>query len=694
MAGSSADLKEECELKLADAGSQEGETPSERGNKCTICHLHLRLCACQTSKKTTTAADDEARERALLCELYAALLAPVEAALAGADELLIVPHMELFEVPWAALIDAQGRFLIERCVLRVAPSLRVAQQAAGKVTQRPGHVVLVGNPLPIQTRFRPLPFAEQEAQGVHDILNRAGVEVNQKHFFRSDLTPKATKANVKKSLQGAGWVHFACHADIDTDSLVLAVPDSSDPDHAHPDLSMLEVQGSDEAADKNEGVRLGAGATVFMSACDTAKGKIKAEGVVGMSRGFQMAGAAATVVSLWSVCDSSTAALMQQTYRHLVCGCTVPQALRLAMLRLARRPALHQPVTGDQETGTGDRSGADTAEGARGGGEELGGFRRLEEGGSRSAGGGGAVPAVQGFLDMLEGVRQGGSSREAQPSVRAVPPVRIHEDEAERRAYWREFCRRNVAPTCVLDFPFADHGADHGRLNLSGDERLLERLYCFEDREDDAHQLLGGERRRVILKVHTLLKWGDRGDKLYLRAVKVTAVKMMYAQWNGHTGAYEQEPDTELQLLPVSKRLQQTWREAYRAGRCRDIEWEWKQPGSMPGAEDAGDGVAQVYDEVRAAIKLGETLFPRGATSTDKAMHSYHSGWKETYGVYQTNTALRDGHQTEYEAFFGPDVADGLQEAWRRPMHWAGFLVMGASTRLPRGDAKEGGSGM
>jgi hypothetical protein len=170
--------------------------------------------------------------------------------------------------------------------------------------------------------------------------------------------------------------------------------------------------------------------------------------------------------------------------------------------------------------------------------------------------------------------------------------------------------------------------------------------------------------------------------------------QMMYARWNGDTGTFEQETETELQLLPVSKRLQQTWREAYRAGRCRDIEWEWKQPGSMPGAEDAGDDVAQVYDEVRAAIKLGETLFPRGATSTDKAMHSYHSGWKETYGVYQTNTALRDGHQTEYEAFFGPDVADGLQEAWRRPMHWAGFLVMGASTRLPRGDAKEGGAGM
>ena len=43
---------------------------------------------------------------------------------------------------------------------------------------------------------------------------------------------------------------------------------------------------------------------------------------------------------------------MEQTYRHLVCGCTVPQALRLAMLRLARRPALHQPAPGNQETGT------------------------------------------------------------------------------------------------------------------------------------------------------------------------------------------------------------------------------------------------------------------------------------------------------------------------------------------------------
>jgi CHAT domain-containing protein len=105
------------------------------------------------------------------------------------------------------------------------------------------------------------------------------------------------------------------------------------------------VQGSDEAADKRGGVRLGEGATVVLSACNTGRGNILAEGVVGLARGFLLAGAAATVVSLWSVDDGSTAALMEHMYQHLVKGCTVPQALRLAMLRLARRPSLDQPVS-------------------------------------------------------------------------------------------------------------------------------------------------------------------------------------------------------------------------------------------------------------------------------------------------------------------------------------------------------------
>ena len=117
-----------------------------------------------------------------------------------------------------------------------------------------------------------------------------------------------------------------------------------------------------------------------------------------------------------------------------------------------------------------------------------------------------------------------------------------------------------------------------------------------------------------------------------------------------------------------------------------------RKAGNIPGREDEGAGeVRQVYEHVGEAIKMGEELFPRGATSGDKSMKGYHSVWKETHGVCQTNTMLRGSEEVEYEVFVGADAADGLREAWKRPMHWAGFLAMGASTRLPRGSAGEPG---
>ena len=200
------------------------------------------------------------------------------------------------------------------------------------------------------------------------------------------------------------------------------------------------------------------------------------------------------------------------------------------------------------------------------------------------------------------------------------------------------------------------------------------------------HLVVGGKRRRVILKVHTLCKWRERGTQLFKRALRVTSAKVIYAYWNERTHAFEQERGVEsLKLLPVAKRLQHHWRNALRAGRFEEVEWEWRTPGSVPLGEDGADpAVAQAYEEVRAAIKMGESLFPKGANSGDKALHRYHSVWKETETIYQTNKMLRDGREVEYEAFLREDKTLGLSESWKRPMHWAGFLVMGATTFLPR----------
>jgi len=205
---------------------------------------------------------------------------------------------------------------------------------------REDHVVMSGGSYFEPERFYPLPYAEQEARGIHEILTGSDVEVDEIHLFCAHSNPRATKVNIKRFLEGAVWAHLACHGDLDSHSLVLAVPERSHPDHAHPNLSMLEVQGSAAATDKQHqevGVRLGDGATVVLSSCNSGRGDVRAEGVVGLARGFLAAGASAVVVSLWSVDDGSTAALMKHMYQYLVSGSTVPQALRLAMLRLARQ---------------------------------------------------------------------------------------------------------------------------------------------------------------------------------------------------------------------------------------------------------------------------------------------------------------------------------------------------------------------
>ena len=52
---------------------------------------------------------------------------------------------------------------------------------------------------------------------------------------------------------------------------------------------------------------MGLGSTVVLSACNLGREEIRAEGVVGLDRGFFFAVAAATVVSLWGVHDDSPA---------------------------------------------------------------------------------------------------------------------------------------------------------------------------------------------------------------------------------------------------------------------------------------------------------------------------------------------------------------------------------------------------
>lgn len=70
-----------------------------------------------------------------------------------------------------------------------------------------------------------------------------------------------------------------------------------------------------------------------LSACETAGGKFAdGEGVIGLTRGFFVAGVPRVVVSEWRVPDDSTAAFMRAFHARLVKGDRAASALRAAKI--------------------------------------------------------------------------------------------------------------------------------------------------------------------------------------------------------------------------------------------------------------------------------------------------------------------------------------------------------------------------
>ena len=275
-------------------------------------------------------------QEAQLQVLYEALINPIEDLLAPLEEMdpvVFIPQGELFSVPFAALRDLEGNYLIEKHTILTAPSIQVMQLAqqhnrpVKPLSELTGEdFLIVGNPdMPEawdskSSTYRQLPIlrgAQIEAETVADFF--AGQPL---------LQGAATERLVRQQMPQARVIHLATHGLLEygspSDSGVDDVPGAIalTPDNEYDGLlTSAEISTLDLKAD-----------LVVLSACDTGLGQITGDGVIGLARSLMGAGASSVVVSLWSVPDAPTAELMTEFYRQLKQGETKAQALRQAML--------------------------------------------------------------------------------------------------------------------------------------------------------------------------------------------------------------------------------------------------------------------------------------------------------------------------------------------------------------------------
>ena len=175
--------------------------------------------------------------------------------------------------------------------------------------------------------LQPLPGSRDEVDRIATLFGDAATR-----FVGTD----ASEENAKALGRGARYVHFACHGIIDeqmplNSGLALSIDAEG----------KARENGLLQAWEIFEHLRLDAD-LVTLSACDTGLGReLAGEGLVGLTRAFQYAGARSVVASLWGVSDVSTAELMKRFYENLKLGQPKDEAMRNAQLALLRGGSAH-----------------------------------------------------------------------------------------------------------------------------------------------------------------------------------------------------------------------------------------------------------------------------------------------------------------------------------------------------------------
>lgn len=253
--------------------------------------------------------------------LYAVLLGKV--ALEGFSRLIIIPDDELSYLPFEALKDPSGRYLVEHYAVQYQYSTAFLKQQR---TGLEGHTTLAMAPF-AKTAFsndslalEPLPASAEE------VTNNQG---------RTFLDTAATKKQFLDNLASYDILHLATHAVVNEKENGLSFIAFYPAQKGDPSSYLLYEKEIYDLPLQNTKL-------VILSACETGSGNlVRGEGIISLSRAFTYAGCSNTITSLWNAADLSTAMLTQGLHAYLQRGLPLDEALRKAKLDYLHDPHIH-----------------------------------------------------------------------------------------------------------------------------------------------------------------------------------------------------------------------------------------------------------------------------------------------------------------------------------------------------------------
>ncbi|MEM9340019.1 MAG: CHAT domain-containing tetratricopeptide repeat protein, partial [Bacteroidota bacterium] len=279
---------------------------------------------------------------------------PIDEKLGDVDNVYLSPDGVYYQVNVGALERPDGTFVSDELKLHLYSSTRDLTKKESSSPSRKQADFFGFPDYGAQGLLQPLPGTQKEIATISKLTESGGFatrtfmrkeasEQNFKEIRSPSLLHVATHGFFLKANQAVGGKVFGVEVGQANDNPLLR----SGLMLADAEQTMRQATQGTEVSTADNGVLtayevvtldLKNTELVVLSACETGLGEVKSgEGVYGLQRAFQVAGAASVVMSLWKVSDEATQQLMTSFYEEWMSGKPREEAFFTAQKSLRQR---------------------------------------------------------------------------------------------------------------------------------------------------------------------------------------------------------------------------------------------------------------------------------------------------------------------------------------------------------------------